>query len=461
MDPGTIAAYGGYRGATGGVGTQFGKVRRGPDELNRVASMGGVKEFGKAGKFRAPSPKFGEIDEIGSLGQQKYEKTQGINEQLGKADDDLYGDRKRTSDAYMGSMRGATGQYRSQIEDLMQGARSESEMANKTYTGTTQPKLVNMLEKDMAEAYGPNGAMSLQEAGDPNNKVASSVRGMFNTEGQAQQDIFNQQGINAQNQGLAASGVLGALGAQNAASAFGSGGPMSVGQQQALFAASQGQAGQAFARAQQQMNNLRQQGILANTGLRSQGLSEGMRASDAQYQRGERAKSRAKDSVTQINDEQDRYLGQQARLRDERGRGAADLMGLDMGMAQTQKDLDDDLSGLGHSNKYKRGTRELGASNEYFGNQMGVLQGKSAIRNANQAGNAGMMSGLGGVAGTAIGSYFGGPAGGAAGGMAGRAAGSSGAGQQSAQYQQNPYNPSGEQYDDDPYRSPYGNRAYA
>lgn len=446
-----------------------------------IQQQDSYKQFGKSSKYRAPEGGYGHINRIGELNEEKYAQIREGNQKLDQADSDYMQGKRDTGKAYMDRMGATTGQYKGQIQELMDGAKSESEMAHKTYTGTTQPKLVNMLEKDMAEAYGTNGvggAMSLQEAGDPNNKVASSVRNMFNEEGAnarnaynaeglAQQDIFNRQGSNAQNQGLAASGVLGSLGAQNAATAFGAGGPMSVGQQQALFAASQGQAGQAFARAQQQMSDLRQQGLVANTGLRSrgldqsqglrtQGLGAGMQASSDQYGRGERARDRAKGAVTQMNDEQDRYLGNQANLRGERGRGSADMMGIDMGMAQADKDINDEVFGIGHSNTYKKGARDMAGLNEFYGNSVGVEQGKQGIKNANQAGALSQGTG----AASTVASMFG-----YGGGGGGGQAATQQQPMQQGGYQQNPYsqsgNPYASPYDEDPYNSPYGNRAYA
>ncbi len=367
------------------------------------------------------------IGMINALGEGQWEGTKGYNAGLKQADTDYYNRQAETGKTYLDSMSRATGAYKPVLQDLMNQAKAQADDSSKVYQGSIQPKLKGMLDADYKEAYGENGvggAMSLSEAGDPNNKLMTSIR-----------DNYNQQGANVQRQGLASSGVLGALGAQNAASAFGAqGSPMTVGQQQALYASSQGQAGQAFARAQQQMQN-----------LRDQGNEQAFAQNTEQYNRGERAKGRAKDAGTQFADEEGRYQDRQSGYRAEQGKGAADMMGIDLGLAGATRDYNDQNASIQQGNIYNDINRAQGADNQVYGNRMATEQQRLGNANAAKAGQASMIGGITTAAGTVAGAYFGGPAGAMAGGaagsalgnaMGGGAAGGGGGGAPSANYQQ-------------------------
>jgi hypothetical protein len=206
--------------------------------------------------------------------------------------------------------------------------------------------------------------------------------------------------------------------------------------------------------------------------LRQQGIDRGFEESDAQYQRGERAKGRAKDAQSQLGSEQQRFEDSQRGYRNEIGAGEADRMGIDIGTATNQRDYEDNLGDIGQSNVYNRTGRQAAAENDVYGTRTGVQAGKISAANANSANNAQILSGFLGAAGTVGGAVAGGPAGAKAGGAAGNAAGQATQAPSQGNYQYNPY-PAAQQagpYNGlqaggaDPYGgssySPYGGRAY-
>lgn len=377
-----------------------------------------------------------EMTRIGELSQEQRDRNLGFNKDLDTGDDEYLKKRQASGQSYLDSIGASSGNYKNEMAGIMNDAKQQAADSSRVYNSSIRPALQTMMDSDMQEA---GNAMTLDEAGDVNNYIHQGVR-----------DMYNRQGSNVIRQGQQSSAVLGALGAQNAASAFGSMGPMTVGQQQALYASSQGQAGQAFARAQAEMSRLRQQGI-----------DRGFDESDAQYQRGERAKGRAKDAVGQFGAEEDRFQERQGNYRSEIGRGAADIFGLDMGLASANRDFGDEMAGIGQNNIYNRTNRNMGVDDIHTRNQMNVQLGRAAERQADAAGKAGVFSGILGAVGTGVGAYYGGPGGAAAGGAAGTAIGGAMAPRSGpVTYPGIESPPPQQQGGYTPY-SPYGQRAYA
>jgi len=358
---------------------------------------------GLADRLRSPGAKTGEVNRIEELAQDRANHIEGFNKGLEGTDKAYRGSIKTSGQTYLDTIKGNAGTYKEKLGGLMREAEGQSKSVENTYSNTIQPQLKSMLDDAQREA---SGAMTLQQAGDPNNAVHQATRNMFNTEAS-----------NVQNQGLAASGVLGSLGAQNASMAFGANGPMTVGQQQALYAASQGQAGQAFANAQRKMNDLRQQGIL-------QGYVE----SDRQYQRGQGAKDRHRQAVGDVSGAEADYLQRTKGLREERGRGAADVMGIDTGLANAERDYKMDVAGADKQNAYNKANRDTAVVNARISAQQALQNAMAGGRNAVMQQNAQYAGAAGTVGGAVAGGYFGGPAGAAAGSAAGGQAASAAAG---------------------------------
>jgi hypothetical protein len=138
------------------------------------------------------------LDEIGRIGENKFRTITDLNHQMDDSDTAYAAQRKASGQGYIDATGKATSRYKDQLGGLLDEARDQSTNAKQVYSGTILPNLKNIAEEDYRQAYGPNGAMSLEQAGDPNNQIHQAVRGMYNT-----------QASNVQNQGLAASGGLG------------------------------------------------------------------------------------------------------------------------------------------------------------------------------------------------------------------------------------------------------------
>ncbi len=241
--------------------------------------------------------------------------------------------------------------------------------ASKTYTNTIQPNLKNLMERANADT---SHAMTLQQAMDPNNAVATQTRQLYETQAQ-----------NEGRQGLADTGVLQAMGMQSMGSQLNGAGPMTGGQLAALMGQNQAQSGAAYAQTQRRMQ-----------GLRDQGLNMGFQRSDQAYNQGLDAQQRLGNTTAQYGNAYN-----QQRASDESNYGLHNAM-------SNQKTL-----------------RNQALDAWKYGGDTAAINAQIAGENAKQAQQAQMATGALSTAGTVAGAYFGGPAGAAAGGKAGQAVG--------------------------------------
>lgn len=291
-------------------------------------------------------------------------------------------------------------QYIDRIESLDKEAAAQAKDASKTYSNDIQPRL-----KEIMERAGQNArsAMSLEEAGDVNNKVHQSVRQLYDDQAQA----VNQRA-------LADAGVLQAMGAQATANVMGTGGPMTGSQLQLINANNMQASGRAVSAAQAEMERLRQQGI-------DRGFSE----SAAQYARGVDAENTYNNRVLGYESGMDRNILRQRDFRNE-----------SLG-----------YGGMTHGLQSGGSLRELGYIDQIYGGKQEGINQAIAMANADNAAKAGMVSAGVGVGGTILGGILGGPVGAIAGSMAGQQAGQAvGQAGQAPVYAQRPgynYQPSG------------------
>lgn len=377
--------------------------------------------------------------------EEQYGKNQEYNKEIGSADD-----------AYLGSMQGNVAKYQGDLDKLRGEIEGSQTDAKNTYSNQIQPRLKNLMESAQKNS---SGAMSLQDAMDPNNAVATKTRQLYADQGTHQRndyndealrtrDQYNQQGAGIQNQynqqaknegkaGLADVGVLGALGMQNMAGQLGNV-PMTGGQLQAMMGANQAQSGAAYAQTQQRMNSLRDQGIQGNisrqnqgldtatqqrgTGLsraadlNTQGLQQGFNRSDTAYGQGLDAQDRYKGSIGDFEGAADRQQARDADFRGQRGNNAGQSYGL-------QQSMTDATRGVGNA----KTQRDMAIYNTHMGGKQANIAGDISGINAKQAAGAAQTTGALQAGGTVAGAYFGGPAGAAAGNQAGQAAGNAAA----------------------------------
>jgi hypothetical protein len=145
-------------------------------------------------------------------------------------------------------------EYLATFEKTLKGSIDSSTQARDSYTDS-------WLGKDMdgdgirdggTQAQmqaNADSAMTIDEFGDPDNKVAMAYR-----------ESYERDAQQARQQGQRDYGILAAMGAQAAQGQFGMSGPMTAGAMGQIYAQNQNQAGQAYAKAQQRMYDLQQQG---------------------------------------------------------------------------------------------------------------------------------------------------------------------------------------------------------
>lgn len=308
-----------------------------------------------------------------------------------------YRDKMDKADTGFKSARNASvNPHLERLAQLEREANAQATDSRATYEGSIKPGMMEQMNRAQTEA---RSAMSLKDYMDPNNAVAKGTRDLYDTEA---------QGVGKQ--GLADVGVLSAMGANAASQAFGTGGPMSTGQLQSLYAANQSQSGQAFANVQKRMQ-----------ALKEQGLAKGFEQSDKAYQAGERAGQRASGTIKDLSDAEAAQLHKQGTLRAERGGIGADIMGLNLGTAQSDYAIGQGAAGRNLDMGYRKLDRQSTTENTRYGTNAQQEANEIMRRQAMGEGDRRTIGSIAGAAGTAIGSIYGGPAGGAAGGAMGKA----------------------------------------
>lgn len=300
------------------------------------------------------------------IAQEQYDKTRGLLGQQKGYDADYLNNLQQgiqnnnlNQDSYLK-------QYTNKAESTARESEAQSTDARQTYTGTLRPQMKQNMENLGREA---GNAMTLQQAGDPNNAINQGWR-----------DAYNKEAKGVRNQGMQDAGMLNALGAQAFGNSMGNmpmtGAQMQMGQAQALQ-----QGSQAYAGAQRQMNRLREMG-----------MDVGREESANQYARGEGARDRYAQSQRDFSGAEDAYTNRAGALRGER-------MGMyaDINSAKSQREADRFNLGQGqreaqHGMASDRLAGDLAAVGDLYGSR---LQGKGLQYQGNQAQQGGMMGAAG------------------------------------------------------------------
>lgn len=349
----------------------------------------------------------------------------------------LKGDSEATA-KYRAARNPVYEKYQGQLQKFSDEAANQANNAEVTYKNNIQPRLQDIMSTAQSEA---GGAMSLKDAGDPNNSVNKAWRGMY--ENQA-------QGVGKQ--ALADVGIMNSLGAQATANQLGGmGGAIGTNQLLALQGQNMGQSGQAYARAQQQMQ-----------GLREQGLEAGRQESNSQYNRGQGAKDRYAGSVADFAHADASNQDRQTKYRGERegyaGKGFGlskevvnddygidkDRVGLeaglsksaaseDLSMGQTRNkedyemgdaasredfSIDSNLSGVRHGLKGDQAGRRISNINQRASTKSGVAANQASVAQQKRLAGPQILGGLAGAGGKALGASAGGGGGTAAAALA-------------------------------------------
>lgn len=282
----------------------------------------------------------------------------------------------------------------STINRNQQQARDQASNAQTVYTNDIQPRMKSSMEDAQREA---SSAMSLADAGNPNSAYQKQIRGMYDELGQGEMK-----------QGIADFGVLSALGSQATQNTMGSGGPMTGAQLQLLGAQNQQQASGAYQAARRRMDALKQQGI-----------ERGFDESGKQYERGQMAKDRYRQSIGDYEGGLDRNIARQGRFRDEDVALGERLHGVESGVASRRFGGAAAKGSLQRGNVYNRSNRELSQLDAIYGNRQAGIANQIAEANAENAQKSGMIGGILQAGATGAGAYYGGAQGAKTGNMIG------------------------------------------
>lgn len=216
-----------------------------------------------------------------------------------------------------------TNKYVQEAGRLADESRQQASDASRVYKGTIQPEMRSSLEDAKVYQQGVDQqAMTLAQMQDPNNIVQQGYRDLYNKQGQAGFEQFQQDIAGTRQQGLADFGVLSNLGAQAAGQQM-AGMPVTGGQMAAIMAQQGRQASEAYAGVQQRMRGLQDQARAYQLGMQGQGLEAGRQESGQAYERGRAAKESAMDRtasrIADIMRAEGDFVAQQQGLRGEQG----------------------------------------------------------------------------------------------------------------------------------------------
>jgi hypothetical protein len=287
-------------------------------------------------------------------------------------------------------------------------------------------KDASVVYDNMSQKYGTaqdtadneaKSAMSLKDYMNPNNKVATDTRNLYNAEGAIQQGIYNTQAGNEDRQGQASFGVLSSLGASAMGAQMGGMGPLTVGQQMAMQAQGQRQAGEAYSNVQRRMQGLRDQGLQANLSNRNRGMDAGFERTDAAYNAGQDAKDRQENLMRDRRGLENEFRNFQMNNRGEVNGFNTNIHAVDTGKTTRRISAaseDRDMNMQGQASRIAEQMRRAGVGEAAIAAKLAEMQSQLAGRQA-------IVGGVAKLGGTVAGAYFGGPQGAAAGGAAGGA----------------------------------------
>ena len=294
--------------------------------------------------------------QIDELNAKRIDESKGILASMTEADSAHMKRMENAGATYKSSTGAASQKTLDELDDLMQKSRNQATNAQNVYDTSVAPNQRALMDWAMKNA---EGAMTLEEAMDPNNKVAAGIR-----------DLYNKEGQGIRQQGLTDAGILAAMGAQATAGQLG-GMPVFTGSNLAnISAQNQRQSSEAFAAAQKRMMDLREQG-----------LGKGIEQSNAMYDRGQMAQDSASQRVSDYQIGGIRNDENQRGFRSEQSGYSKDSLGIHAGMNALNYGVDSDLSGLSHGLSTGQFARELGILGDDYSSQIGSIQNMMNIDN--------------------------------------------------------------------------------
>jgi len=361
---------------------------------NNNFSVGGMGDAGSSGALPGFDPLGAQLDKANPYLQGKNAaKAKGISDkealekkmsEIGAlqpkydtADADYLSKFETGSKTYLDAAKGQVGDYKTKVNELDAQAKDQSTKHSSTYTNDILPGYKAAME---AAKNNASGALTLAQSQDPNNPLAQEIR-----------DLYNRLGEDKRQQGLRDFGVLSAMGAQAAQGKFGASGPMTAGAMGQIYAQNQNQAQGAYARAQNRMYDLEQQGITA-----------GREDVKHWYEKGQQAQERYSGTIKDFQGGEDKFYGQQGDFRDEIGGYAGDILGVDSALNTDIYNMGMTGAGINKQNTYAKTGREESMINQNYGGQQTISDAEMAAIMANYGSQAQFISSLAGAGSSAM-----------------------------------------------------------
>lgn len=313
-----------------------------------------------------------------ALNQQRQGVRDTNVQNLNAADEEHYGKTETNMTALKSGTQTKTDELTKQLQGLIDEAKLQGTNAEATYTNTILPALEGVLAKHKTNS---DSALTLEEAMDPNNKLATSIR-----------DLYDNLGQRERQRGQQDYGVLAAMGAQAAGQQFGQM-PMTSGRMGQIYAQNQSQAGEAYARAQNRMYDLQQQGI-----------TRGFEDTKHWYGEGQKSIANYGQSAKDIQTASDTHASTMGKFRDEQS-----VYGGQKHKAGTNQDMlnfsaDQSMTDLQQANKASKTGRESASQLAGLGDQTAYNDFVYGAESGRQSGAASFYGGLGQMMSAAVGS---------------------------------------------------------
>lgn len=310
--------------------------------------------------------------------------TQGYNQSLDAINKDttnqesINREMNKTATQYNDWGQQYTDQYASRVGQLLTEAQNQGNDARKTYNTAIQPAMKDNMEIAQNNAMG---AMSLQEAQDPNNALQSGIRG-----------YFNDQSAGAMRQGGQSAGIADAFAGQQVGLAGQSGAPMTGAQQQDVYG-----------KASQQGNNVRSQAMSKAANLQDQGIQTAQSANDTMYDQGVQAQNNAAGAAQDYQNGNLNFNDMMAANRGEVVDQQGNLLSNQLGNLDSKYATDQGSVDRNFQTEQDQLNNQIAAMNQKYGVQSGAQGASGAAYSGRSSGIGQMFNSTVGVAGKALG----------------------------------------------------------
>lgn len=305
-----------------------------------------------------------------NTGQQAYGSMMGQNAVMDKEGQNYASGVKDAYNQVIGGIQQPFDDYDKSISSMMKASENQANDARKTYNGSIEPMMRSNME---AANRNAQASMTLSDAMNPNNALASGIRQQYDSQAQG-----------AMQQGTASSGVLQALGGLQ----------LGMAQQQGPMTGSQQQA--TYANATQAAGDRMGQGIQQAADIRDAGDQAAQTQTNNMYNAGLQARTNASNTTAD-------YLGagRSSRGQSQASRQELAAMGKEQADAKSGKETSiksmfTQMNQADTEEAKRKAERDAAAVNAKYGTQIAARGGEAAARTANANGQGNTILGAAG-----------------------------------------------------------------